>query len=445
MFIDRAVIFVKSGNGGHGIAAFHREKFVAAGGPDGGDGGRGGNVVFVVDEGSSTLADFRYKRKYCAQNGENGGRNKMTGKNGADIIIKVPQGTIIKEKDSGRVLADMITPGEKRIIAKGGRGGLGNYHYATATRQVPNFAKGGEQGVELELVLELKLLADVGLVGFPNVGKSTLLSVTTGAKPEIANYHFTTIKPNLGVVYCDEGNSFVLADIPGLIEGASDGLGLGHTFLRHVERTRLIVHVIDMSGSEGRDPFEDFLTINNELSLYSPVLAKRPQIIAANKMDENGAEENLTVFKEKLAAWLEEREEELTESIELGAWKVFELCAAIAEGTKQLMAYTGSVVHKMPLSPAFDENNGEYVLYDAETDSEDDKLFTITIDEDGVYVIEGRWIEQVFNSVNLGDNESSQYFQRLLRAKGVIDELERMGIQEEDTVRIADTEFDFVF
>ena len=444
MFIDRAVIFVRSGNGGHGIAAFHREKFVAAGGPDGGDGGRGGNVIFVVDEGSSTLADFRYKRKYSAENGENGKKNKMTGKNGADVIIKVPQGTIIKEKNSGRVLADMITPGEQRIIAKGGKGGLGNYHFATATRQVPNFAKGGQPGVEMELVLELKLLADVGLVGFPNVGKSTLLSVTTGARPEIANYHFTTLKPNLGVVYCDEGNSFVLADIPGLIEGASDGLGLGHTFLRHVERTRLIVHVIDMSGSEGRDPFEDFLTINNELSLYSPALAKRPQIIAANKMDENGAAENLVIFKEKLNAWLEANEEEVADAVELGAWKIFEICAAIAEGTSQLMAYTGSIVHKMPLNPAFDEAD-EYVLYDAADEGEDGPLFTVTVDEDGVYVIEGTWIEQVFNSVNLADNESSQYFQRLLRTKGVIDELERLGIQEEDTVRIADTEFDFVF
>jgi GTP-binding protein len=246
------------------------------------------------------------------------------------------------------------------------------------------------------------------------------------------------------VVYCDEGNSFVLADIPGLIEGASDGLGLGHTFLRHVERTRLIVHVIDMSGSEGRDPFEDFLTINNELSLYSPALAKRPQIIAANKMDENGAVENLVIFKEKLNAWLEANEEEVADAVELGAWKIFEICAAIAEGTSQLMAYTGSIVHKMPLNPAFDEAD-EYVLYDAAEEGEDGPLFTVTVDEDGVYVIEGTWIEQVFNSVNLADNESSQYFQRLLRTKGVIDELERLGIQEEDTVRIADTEFDFVF
>lgn len=444
MFIDRAVIFVKSGNGGHGIAAFHREKYVAAGGPDGGDGGNGGNVIFTVDEGSSTLADFRYKRKYTAQNGENGGRNKMKGKNGEDIVIKVPRGTLVKDNKTGRVLADMVTPGEKRVIARGGRGGYGNSHFATATRQVPNFAKGGEAGIELELVLELKLLADVGLVGYPNVGKSTLLSVTTGAKPEIANYHFTTVKPNLGVVYCEEGNSFVLADIPGLIEGASDGMGLGHMFLRHVERTRLIVHVIDMSGSEGRNPFDDFLLINNELKLYSPALAERPQIIAANKMDGADADKNLAEFKEKLEAWLEEHEEMLSGSIELGAWRVFEICAAISEGTDSLMAYTGSIVHKLPLSPVFDADV-DYTVYDADEMDDDEPLFTVSIDEGGVYVIEGRWIEQVFNSVNLADSESSQYFQRLLRTKGVIDELERLGIQEDDTVRIDDTEFEFVF
>lgn len=444
MFIDRAVIFVKSGNGGHGIAAFHREKFVAAGGPDGGDGGNGGNVIFTVDEGSSTLADFRYKRKYAAENGANGGRNRMTGKRGADIVIKVPQGTIIKDNKTGAVLADMVTPGEKRVIAKGGRGGLGNYHFATSTRQVPNFARGGEPGVELELVLELKLLADVGLVGYPNVGKSTLLSVTTGAKPEIANYHFTTLSPNLGVVYCGENNSFVLADIPGLIEGASAGQGLGHMFLRHVERTRLIVHVIDMSGSEGRDPFEDFLMINQELHLYNAALAERPQIIAANKMDMEGAAENLAVFKEKLDAWLEANEEATAEAKELGAWRIFEICAAIAEGTRQLMEYTGSIVHKLPAMPTFESEEAEHVLYDAAS-REEGPLFTVRVDEDGVYVIEGNWIEQVLNSVNLGDTESTQYFQRLLRAKGVIDELEKLGIQEEDTVRIADTEFDFVF
>ncbi len=444
MFIDRAVIFVKSGNGGNGIVSFHREKFVAAGGPEGGDGGKGGSIIFAVDEGMTTLIDFRYKRKYAAENGGNGGKNKCTGKNGADLYIKVPQGTIVKDNVTGRILADMVNPGEKKVIAKGGKGGQGNMHFATSTRQVPNFARAGEPGMELELVLELKLLADVGLAGFPNVGKSTILSVTTAAKPEIADYHFTTITPNLGVVKGQEGNSFVLADIPGLIEGAADGLGLGHRFLRHVERTRLLLHVIDMSAFEGRDPFEDFLLINNELEKYSPELASRPQIIVANKMDMDESHENLKVFKEKFENWIEDNRERIQDGIELGAWKIFEVCAALEMGTQELMAYTGSIVHKLPVPSIVpdDESVDENVLY---TTEDDGPLFTITIDEDGVYVIEGKWITTIFNSINLGDYESSQYFQRLLRKKGVIDELVRLGIEEGDSVRIDDTEFDFEF
>ena len=444
MFIDRAVIFVKSGNGGNGAVSFHREKFVAAGGPEGGDGGKGGSVIFTVDEGSTTLIDFRYKRKYAAENGGNGGKNKCTGKNGADLYIKVPQGTLVKDSATGRILADMVNPGDKCVIAKGVKGGQGNMHFATSTRQVPNFARAGEPGVEMELVLELKMLADVGLVGFPNVGKSTILSVTTAAKPEIADYHFTTLTPNLGVVKGYEGNGFVLADIPGLIEGAADGLGLGHRFLRHVERTRLLIHVIDISAFEGRDPFEDFLLINNELEKYSPELALRPQIIAVNKMDMDESAENLKVFKEKFNKWLEENSDRVKEGIELGAWKIFEICAALEMGTKELMAYVGSIVHKLPVPSLFpdDEFSNENVLYTAEDNG---PLFTVTIDEDGVYVIEGKWIITLFNSINLGDYESSQYFQRLLRKKGVIDELVRLGIEEGDTVRIDDTEFDFEF
>lgn len=443
MFIDRAVIFIKSGNGGHGVVSFHREKFVAAGGPEGGDGGKGGSIIFEVDEGSTTLIDFKYKRKYVAENGGNGGKNKCTGKNGEDLYIKVPMGTIVKDNVTGKVLADMVEKGQKTVIAKGGRGGKGNMHFATATRQVPNFARAGEEGVEMELVLELKLLADVGLAGFPNVGKSTMLSVTTAAKPEIADYHFTTITPNLGVVKGREGNSFVLADIPGLIEGASEGLGLGHRFLRHVERTRLLIHVIDMSGFEGRDPFEDFLLINNELKSYSAELASRPQIIAANKMDMDEAPANLEVFKQKFNAWLEENREELQEGIDLGAWKIFETCTALEMGTEELMAYVGSIVHKLPVPNMMPEEDIEDdMLYTPETDG---PLFEIVIDEDGVYEITGKWIMNLFNSVNLGDSESSQYFQRMLRKKGVIDELEKLGIENEDLVRIGDTEFEFEF
>lgn len=444
MFIDRAVIFIKSGNGGDGAVAFHREKFVAAGGPDGGDGGNGGNVIFVVDTGITTLADFKYKRKYVAENGVNGGTNKMTGRNGADVIIKVPQGTVIKDNKTGAMLADMVEPGVSVTIAKGGRGGKGNQHFATATRQIPNFARSGTKGAELEIVLELKLLADAGLVGFPNVGKSTILSMTTGAKPEIADYHFTTITPHLGVVMQkEEGHSFVLADIPGLIEGASEGLGLGHRFLRHIERTRLMIHVIDMSGCEGRDPFEDFLTINEELKHYNARLATRPQVIVANKMDNDGAEENLAIFKEKFAAWLEERadeSEDFAHTIEIGCWKIFTAMAAISEGLPNLMAYCGTLLTRIPQESTFEETyEPEYVA-----DSEQE-LFTVEVDEDGVYEIKGDWIEELFNSINLADFESSQYFQRTLRAKGVIAKLEELGIQDEDIVRIDDTEFEFYF
>lgn len=446
MFIDRAVIFIKSGKGGDGACTFHREKYVAAGGPDGGDGGNGGNVVFVASKDITTLADFKYKRKFVAENGEDGRGNKMTGKRGADIIIKVPQGTLIKDNKTGAVIADMVESDETRIIARGGRGGEGNQHFATATRQIPNFAKAGKPGMELEIVLELKLLADAGLVGFPNVGKSTILSVTTGAKPEIADYHFTTINPHLGVVRLDEEEkSFVLADIPGLIEGASEGLGLGHRFLRHIERTRLFLHVVDMSGSEGRDPFEDFLLINDELEKYNSRLASRPQIIVANKMDGMKAEENLRIFKEKFATWLDKKTSENPETeelVNLGLYRIFETMAEISEGTGKLMAYVGTVLKRLPESQVFDESLADETLYTAGK-ADNEPLFTIVLGEDGVYEIQGEWIESLFNSINLGDTESEQYFQRMLRQKGVIDKLEEMGIREEDLVRILDTEFEF--
>lgn len=448
MFIDRAVIFIKSGKGGDGAVTFHREKYVAAGGPDGGDGGNGGNVVFKSSKDITTLADFKYKRKFVAQNGEDGRGNNMTGKRGTDVVIKVPQGTLIKDNKTGVVIADLVNDGEEVIIAKGGKGGLGNKRFATATRQIPNFAKAGQQGFEFEIVLELKLLADAGLVGFPNVGKSTILSVTTGAKPEIADYHFTTINPNLGVVkLSEEEKSFVLADIPGLIEGAAEGQGLGHRFLRHIERTRLIIHVIDMSGSEGRDPFEDFLLINNELKKYNEHLAERPQLIVANKMDGTLAEENLKVFTQKFEAWLKEKIEENPEvegQINDGLYRIFTTMAAISEGTEQLMSYVGTVLKRLPITSTFDEiYSGETMYTGEDLVQEGEPLYTIEIDENGVYEIKGRWIESLFNSINLGDTESEQYFQRMLRQKGVIDKLTEMGIEEEDLVRISDTEFEF--
>ena len=439
MFIDRAKIVIKSGKGGNGIVSFRREKYIAAGGPDGGDGGNGGNVIFTVNEGETTLAEFRFKRKYVAGNGADGGSNKRKGKRGENVVVKVPRGTIVRDAATGRMIADMTEPGVEKVIAAGGKGGLGNMHFATATRQVPNFARAGQEGIEMELTLELKLLADVGLVGFPNVGKSTLLSVTTGARPEIADYHFTTVTPNLGVVFGTYGPSFVMADIPGLIEGASEGLGLGHQFLRHVERTRLIIHVIDISGSEGREPFEDFLKINEELTKYNLRLSTRPQIIALNKLDMPGADEKLADFKERFAAWKKENEEELQEGIENGAWRIFEICAPISHGTKELISYVETVLGKMPI-PEMDTPDEDFMVYEA---SADEELFEVNVTEDGVYEVTGKWIKGVIDSTNLLDNESSQYFQRLIRKKGLVDELERLGIQDGDLVRIYETEFEF--
>ncbi len=426
MFTDKAKIYIKAGNGGNGAIAFHREKYVAAGGPDGGDGGKGGNVIFRVDEGMSTLMDFRYKRKYCAQNGTDGMGKRCNGKNGEDIIISVPQGTIVRDAESNRILADLSDTTKDVILAKGGNGGWGNAHFATPTRQTPNFAKNGQKGIEREVILELKLLADVGLVGFPNVGKSTLLSQTTKADPKIANYHFTTLEPNLGVVEIAEHMNFVLADIPGIIEGASEGVGLGHDFLRHIERTRLLIHVVDVSCIEGRNPIEDFRIINEELSKYNMELEERPQIVAANKTD--------------ILQDIEAYEEFKAEIKKLG-YPLFEISAATKKGVNELMKFTFSELQKLPpiqiYEPEMDIDEG----FEIDTT---DKGFEITMDED-VYVVSGTWIEAVGGSVNFSDEESLQFFQRALKQRGVIDALAEAGIQEGDTVRIGDLEFDFVW
>lgn len=426
MFIDKAKIFVKAGNGGNGAIAFHREKYVAAGGPDGGDGGKGGNVVFEVDTGLTTLMDFRYKRKYAAENGGDGSGKRQRGKNGADVIVKVPQGTIIRDFESNRLIADLSDPEKPFVIARGGNGGWGNAHFSTPTRQTPNFAKNGRAGDERMITLELKLLADVGLVGFPNVGKSTILSVTTKADPKIANYHFTTLEPNLGVVALGEGMNFVLADIPGIIEGASEGVGLGHEFLRHIERTRLLIHVVDVSGIEGRNPIEDFEIINKELSDYDLSLEERPQIIAANKTDIIQDEEAYEEFK----AYAKEK-----------GYEVFEISAAQNKGVTELMKHVYTKLSELPPIQVFEP---DFDLEEEVMDILNDKGYEITRDNE-VYVISGSWIEAVGGSVNFSDRESLQYFQRALVRKGVIDALVEAGIQENDIVRIGDLEFEFVW
>ena len=422
MFVDIAKIKIKAGNGGNGAVSFRREKYVAAGGPDGGDGGRGGNIVFQVDDNLSTLADFRYKRKYVAPNGENGASGRKSGRRGEDLIIKVPRGTIIREVESGAVMADMSSD-EPFIAAKGGRGGWGNPHFATPTRQVPRFAKDGTPGEEWEVSLELKLLADVGLLGFPNVGKSTLVSVVSQAKPIIANYHFTTITPVLGVVSMGEGSSFVMADIPGLIEGAGDGVGLGHEFLRHVDRCRLLVHIVDAAGSEGRDPIEDFEIINKELEKFDPELAKRPQIVAANKID--------------LAD--DEQLERLRDYFESRGYEYHTICAPITEGTTELINAVWNKLHTLPPIKRYDTENIPLEMFE----KQDDKGFTIRVVDD-VYFVEAKWLLKILQRTDLDDYESLQYFQRILISSGIIEALREKGINEGDTVSIYDLEFDFV-
>lgn len=425
MFTDKAKIFVKAGKGGNGAISFHREKYVAAGGPDGGDGGKGGNVILKADSGKTTLMDFKYKRKYAAEVGMDGAGKRQKGKSGDDIIIRVPLGTVARDAESNRIIADLSVPDKEVVLARGGNGGWGNAHFATAVRQTPNFAKNGQAGDEREVILELKLLADVGLVGFPNVGKSTILSRTTKADPKIANYHFTTLEPNLGVVDLGDSRSFVLADIPGIIEGASEGVGLGHEFLRHIERTRILIHVVDVSGIEGRNPIEDFDVINDELSKYDMALEERPQIIAANKTD--------ILQDEKIY-------NEFIDEMKNRGYDVFPISAATNQGITELMNKTYEELSKLPPITIFEP---EIDIAEEEFDL-DDKGFTITREND-TFIVSGSWIEAVGGSVNFSDNESLQYFQRALLNRGVIEELIERGIKEGQTVRIGDLEFDFVF
>ena len=422
-FVDTAKITVRSGSGGNGVVSFHREKYVAAGGPDGGDGGRGGNVVVTVDDHMSTLMDFRYKRKYVAGNGAPGGGNRRTGRDGEDLLLQVPRGTVIRDAATGEIIRDMSdeTP---FILCRGGRGGWGNQHFATPTRQVPRFAKPGLPGESREVVLELKLLADVGLVGFPNVGKSTLLSVVSRAQPKIANYHFTTLFPNLGVVYVEEGVSFVMADIPGIIEGAADGAGLGHDFLRHVDRCRLLLHVVDVSGSEGRDPKDDFEKINTELANFSQELSARPQIVLGNKCD-IASPEQIAEFR----AFIEEK-----------GLVFLPVSAATRQGLDKL---PGVVYERLQQLPPVTVYEPEYVRPDPAL--KDPRAFEIARADDGAWDIDAPWLENILEGSDVSDYESLQYFQRQLTDSGVIDRLVEMGVQENDTIRIGEFEFDYVF
>ena len=423
MFVDKAVITVKAGDGGNGAVSFHREKYVAAGGPDGGDGGRGGNIVFKVDTGLNTLADFRYKRKYTAPAGQTGGAKRCFGKAGEDLVITVPEGTLIFDDETGRLMADMAAD-KPFIAAKGGRGGWGNAHFATPTRQVPRFAKPGTPGENYTLRLELKLLADVGLVGFPNVGKSSLISAVSEAKPQVANYHFTTITPVLGVVRVAERQSFVMADIPGIIEGAAEGVGLGHDFLRHIERCRVLVHVVDIAGSEGRDPLADFDKINHELAAFDSALASRPMIVAGNKCD-LATEEQQAAF----AAAMKER-----------GFAYFPIMAPIAHGTDALIKHLAAMLQTLPPPTRF-EPEAE-TLPDAETLR--DRSVQIR-QEDGVFFVEAPWLLRLMRGINFDDIESLQYFEKVLRSAGVIDALTAAGVAEGDTVCIYDFEFEFVY
>ena len=422
MFTDYAKITIKSGNGGDGAVTFRREKYVAAGGPDGGDGGRGGSIYFRVDPNANTLIDFRYTKKFKAQSGENGSGGHKYGKSGEDLYINVPIGTIIKDAETGKIVADLSQEGQEELVLKGGRGGKGNSHFATATRQVPRFAQAGEEGEEKEVILELKLLADVGLLGFPNVGKSTFLSVVTDAKPKIANYHFTTIEPNLGVVKLQSGDSFVIADIPGIIEGASEGVGLGIQFLRHVERTRLLLHVIDISGIEGRNPVQDFYTINEELKSYSEKLSTRKQIIVANKIDVMQDDTGL---------------KELEELAKKEGLELFKISGVTGQGVSELLNRVSEVLKTLPKEEIVEAE--ERVVYTLEDDKDD---FTVSKEGD-TFVIEGKAINRLMGRINIDDNESMYYFQKNLKSLGIEDELKRQGIKEGNYVKILNWTFEW--
>mgnify|MGYP000052039860 FL=1 len=425
MFADRAKIFIKSGKGGDGHVSFRRELYVPCGGPDGGDGGDGGDIIFEVDDGLNTLSDFRQVRKYAAQDGEQGGKKRCHGKNGGDLIVKVPEGTVIKDFESGKVIADMSGENRREVILKGGRGGQGNMHYATPTMQAPKYAQPGQSGQELWVQLELKVIADVGLVGFPNVGKSTLLSRVSNARPKIANYHFTTLNPHLGVVDIDGGKGFVMADIPGLIEGASEGVGLGHDFLRHIERTRVLVHVVDAASTEGRDPIEDILAINKELEAYNPDLMKRPQIIAANKTDVIYAEDEDPVAK-------------LKAEFEPKGIKVYPISAVSGQGVKELLYAVYDLLQTVDSTPVIFEKEFDPSMMIDET-----LPYTVERNEEGIYVVEGPRIEKMLGYTNLESEKGFLFFQKFLKGNGILEELEKAGIEEGDTVRMYGLEFDY--
>ena len=426
MFADRAKIYIRSGNGGDGHCSFRRELYVPDGGPDGGDGGRGGDVIFEIDKGLNTLADFRHKRKYVAPDGQQGGKRKCHGRDAEDIILKVPEGTVVREAETNKVIADMSGDNVRQVVLKGGRGGLGNMHFATATMQAPKYAQPGKPAQELWVNLELKVIADVGLVGFPNVGKSTFLSRVTNAQPKIANYHFTTLTPNLGVVDLDDAKGFVIADIPGLIEGASEGVGLGHEFLRHVERTKLMIHVVDAAGTEGRDPVEDIYTINAELKAYNEQIAGRPQVIAANKTDliYDGDEDPV---------------ERIRKEFEPQGMKVFPISGVTGQGLKELLYYVSGELQKMDDKP---------IVFEQEFFPEDmliniDLPYTVEVDEEGVYVVEGPKIEKMLGYTNLDSEKGFAFFQKFLKEGGILEELENAGIEEGDTVRMYGLQFEY--
>lgn len=426
MFADRAKIYIKSGKGGDGHVSFRREKYVPNGGPDGGDGGDGGSVIFEVDEGLNTLTDFRHIRKYCAGNGEEGGKKNCRGKNGADIIIKVPHGTVVKEAESGKVITDMSGENKRYVMLKGGRGGNGNQHYATSTMQAPKYAQPGQEAQELELQLELKVIADVGLVGFPNVGKSTFLSRVTNARPKIANYHFTTLNPNLGVVDLEDAKGFVIADIPGLIEGASEGVGLGHEFLRHIERTKVMIHIVDAASTEGRDPIADIYAINKELDAYNPDIAARPQVIAANKTDMLYGNDNDAV-------------ELIRQEFEPKGIRVFPISAISGQGVRELLYYVNNLLAEMDDKPVIFEQE-----YFPDFQTSGSEPYTVVFDEKAnEYVVEGPRIEKMLGYTNLESEKGFTFFQNFLKDNGILEELEKLGIEEGDTVRMYGLSFDY--